>query len=428
MAGFKPTPAQSKAINDRGENILVSASAGSGKTAVLVNRTIELIKEGQSIDRMLLVTFTDAAAKNMRDKIRTALQKIVQDSANPKDLRDRMSNQINRLAAADISTIHAFCLKLIKRYYYLIDLDPQFRLLTDETERLLLQEDVWHEVSEELYKNAEEKVPGRASFSELVLNFSSDRDDQGLDDLILRLYEIANAQPEPEKWLQKLPDNYDLGSGSLLESNFYQQQLKPLVIEKLNQFIQDYRELVTRASDNGLNQAAEVIKSDEELMHQLLSSLGGITVSDVCQMMAQQKFGSFRGRPAADDPRIDVYKDIQKQRNQLKKQWEQMVSTYLGKQEPIAKEELLTELTTFRDQFTALLSKATESQLDAKTVDSLQKDQQMMQELLDLLQPPTWNTIRDLFANAKFARMGGKPKDDELAEEVYKSLEVLERG
>ena len=431
MAGFKPTPAQSKAINDRGENILVSASAGSGKTAVLVNRTIELIKEGQSIDRMLLVTFTDAAAKNMRDKIRAALQKIVQDSANPKDLRDRMSNQINRLVAADIRTIHAFCLKLIKQYYYLINLDPQFRLLTDETERLLLQEDVWHEVSEELYKNAEEKVPGRASFSELVLNFSSDRDDQGLDDLILRLYEIANAQPDPEKWLQKLPDNYDLGSGSLLESNFYQQQLKPLVIEKLNQFIQDYRELVTRASDNGLDQAAEVIKSDEELMHQLLSSLGGITVSDVCQMMAQQKFGSFRGRPAADDPRIDVFKDIQKQRNQLKKQWEQTVSIYLGKQEaqePIAKEELLTELTTFRDQFTALLSKATESQLDAKTVDSLQKDQQMMQELLDLLQPPTWNTIRDLFANAKFARMGGKPKDDELAEEVYKSLGSTRTG
>lgn len=421
MAGFKPTPAQSKAINDRGKNILVSASAGSGKTAVLVNRTIELIKEGQSIDRMLLVTFTDAAAKNMRDKIRVALQKIVQDSSNPKDLRDRMSNQINRLAAADISTIHAFCLKLIKRYYYLIDLDPQFRLLTDETERLLLQEDVWHEVSEELYKNAEEKVAGRASFSELVLNFSSDRDDQGLDDLILRLYEIANAQPDPEKWLRKLPDNYDLGSGSLLEASFYQQQLKPLVIEKLNQFIQDYRELATRASDNGLDQVARIIKNDEELMHQLLSSLGGMTVSDVCQMMAQQKFGSFRGRPAADDPRIDVFKDIQKQRNQLKKQWEQTVSAYLGKQE-ISPKKLIADLAAFQKQFADLLSEATAKQLDPKTLESLQKDQQMLQELLDLLQPSSWNTIRDLFANAKFTRMSGKPKDDEVAEEVYKSI------
>lgn len=76
-----------------------------------------------------------------------------------------------------------------------------------------------------------------------------------------------------------------------------------------------------------------------------------------------------------------------------------------------------------------MLSKATESQLDAKTVDSLQKDQQMMQELLDLLQPPTWNTIRDLFANAKFARMGGKPgKTNELAEEVYKSLGSARTG
>ena len=147
MAEFKPTKAQAAAINTRGKNILVSASAGSGKTAVLVNRVIKLIQEGQDIDRMLLVTFTDAAAKNMRDKIRAALQQIAQDPSQPKALRDRMTNQINCLAAADISTIHAFCLKLIKRYYYLINLDPQFRMLTDQTEQLLLEEDVWSTVS-----------------------------------------------------------------------------------------------------------------------------------------------------------------------------------------------------------------------------------------------------------------------------------------
>ncbi|NGC78110.1 helicase-exonuclease AddAB subunit AddA [Lactobacillus reuteri] len=423
MAGFKPTPAQAKAINDRGKNILVSASAGSGKTAVLVNRTIELIKEGQSIDRMLLVTFTDAAAKNMRDKIRAALQKIVQDPSNSKDLRDRMSSQINRLAAADISTIHAFCLKLIKRYYYLIDLDPQFRLLTDDTERLLLQEDVWHEVSEGLYKSAEDKTADRASFSELVLNFSSDRDDQGLDDLVLRLYEIANAQPDPENWLRKLPDNYDLGEGPLLQSTFYQKQLKPLVTEKLGQFIQDYRELATRAADNELIKAEEILKSDMELMKQLLSALSGIDVTEICQMMAQQKFGSFRGRPAKDDPRLDIFKNIQKQRNQLKSQWEQTISRYLGKDDKSSlKAEIVADLTAFRDAFAELVARATDSQLDDKTVDSLQKDQQMIQEILALFEPPTWNSIRDLFVNAKFARMGGKPKDDEVAEEVYKSL------
>ncbi|MRN06064.1 helicase-exonuclease AddAB subunit AddA [Lactobacillus sp. 0.1XD8-4] len=430
MAGFKPTPAQHKAITDRNTNILVSASAGSGKTAVLVNRTIELIKEGQSIDRMLLVTFTDAAAKNMRDKIRAALQKIVQDSSQPKDLRDRMGNQINRLAAADISTIHAFCLKLIKRYYYLIDLDPQFRLLTDDTERLLLQEDVWHEVSEQLYKNSEEKATGRSSFGELVLNFSSDRDDQGLDDLILRLYDIANAQPDPEKWLQKLPDNYDLGDGDLLQSTFYQDQLRPLVTEKLQQFIQDYRELAVRAADNGLDKAAAILKTDQELMRQLLSALTGIDMNNVCQIMTQQKFGSFRGRPAANDPRLDAFKALQKQRNGLKKQWEQTVSESLALVEngEAVKEKVATDVTKLRDDFVELIKTASANELDPKTLASLQKDQQMMQDILDLLQPPTWDAIRDLFTNAKFARMSGKPKDDDLAEEVYKAIGSTRTG
>jgi ATP-dependent exoDNAse (exonuclease V) beta subunit (contains helicase and exonuclease domains) len=169
MADFKPTPAQQQAISDRDQNIIVSASAGSGKTAVLVNRAVDLIKEGRAtVDRMLLVTFTDAAAKNMRDKIRQRMQEVAQ--ADPR-LRDLMNEQVNRLAVADISTIHAFCLKLIKRYYFLIGLDPQFRLLTDDTERLLLQEDVLHQVNEQFYASADEESDDAASFGQLVLNF-----------------------------------------------------------------------------------------------------------------------------------------------------------------------------------------------------------------------------------------------------------------
>lgn len=425
MATFKPTPAQQQAISDRHQNILVSASAGSGKTAVLVNRTIALIKEGQSIDRMLLVTFTDAAAKNMRDKIRTALQKIAHDPAKPKDLRERMSNQINRLAAADISTIHAFCLKLIKRYYYLIDLDPQFRLLTDETERLLLQEDVWHEVSEQLYQDAASQQAGVASFADLVLNFSSDRDDQGLDDLVLRLYEIANAQPAPEEWLEHLADNYSLGEGDILSSAFYRQQLLPLVAEKLQQFGQDYHELAMRAANSGLDKAEAVLNSDQELIGQLQSALTGISAKEICAVMAEQQFGSFRGRPQADDPRLETFKQVQKQRNALKKQWELVVKDCLGLVATSAdqtKKKIATEVTSLKAAFTELTGQARNTHLEPKTVDSLTKDQQMMQDILDLLQPPTWNGIRQFFTNAKFARMAGKPKDDQLAEETYKSV------
>ena len=191
MATFNPTPSQQRAIDDRGKNILVSASAGSGKTAVLVERAIKLIREGIHVDRMLMVTFTDAAAKSMRDKIREALQEAVRQpvhNAEEQQQQCQMVNEINRLATADISTIQAFCLKLIKRYYYLIHLDPQFRLLTDDTERLLLQEEIWQQVSEKLYESSLEQANDeRASFSELVNNFSSDRDSQRLDELVMKI-------------------------------------------------------------------------------------------------------------------------------------------------------------------------------------------------------------------------------------------------
>lgn len=425
MAGFEPTPAQRQAINDRQQNILVSASAGSGKTAVLVNRTIELIKEGQSIDRMLLVTFTEAAAKNMRDKIRSALQAIVQDSTQPKSLRDRMSNQINRLAAADISTIHAFCLKLIKRYYYLLDLDPQFRLLTDDTERLLLQEDVWHEVSEELYAHADDRVTGRASFAELVLNFSSDRDDQGLDDLVLRLYEIANAQPDPDQWLKKLPDNYELGEGPLLETAFFLRQVKPLVQEKLQQISRDYQDLVQRAEAEGLDKSATVLRQDQAVISQAESALFGVNVQDICHRMAQQKFGPFRGRPGAEDERLPLFKQVQQQRNQLKKQWELIVSDCLGmidQSEEAVKEKLISEVGGMAEKVAALIKQAQTGDLAEKTIASLRQDLKLVAEPLELLQPLDWDKLRGIFVNAKFPRMSGKPKEDQAAIDAYESI------
>ena len=134
MSKFQPTPEQTRAINDRNKDILVSASAGSGKTAVLVDRVIKMLKEDRhlNIDEMLLVTFTKEAAKNMRERIR---QRLIEDKND-----QHMKKQINRLALANISTIHSFCEQLIKRYYYVIGLDPQYRLLTDATEQALLKQ------------------------------------------------------------------------------------------------------------------------------------------------------------------------------------------------------------------------------------------------------------------------------------------------
>lgn len=405
MAEFKPTKAQAAAINTRGKNILVSASAGSGKTAVLVNRVIKLIQEGQDIDRMLLVTFTDAAAKNMRDKIRAALQQIAQDPSQPKALRDRMTNQINCLAAADISTIHAFCLKLIKRYYYLINLDPQFRMLTDQTEQLLLEEDVWSTVSERYYADADQEEDGVASFRQLVLNFSSDRDDQGLDDLILKLYDVANAQADPAAWLRQLPDSYDLAAGDVLESPFYQRRLKPVLVERLRQLQSDAAEAIQRAEHVGLDKDAVTLRQDQAGLQQLIDQVNGGENRDVRVALEQVQFANFRGRPKNDAALLTTYNSLKDDRNQLKKDWEQLVTDYLG--DKVDDAQLVTRVQAIQEQFADLANRAADLPTSQQV---LVQDQRRLQVVRDVFKPVTWDSLRAAFTNLAFGRIANKPK------------------
>ncbi|WP_242362955.1 helicase-exonuclease AddAB subunit AddA [Limosilactobacillus antri] len=415
MADFKPTPAQQQAISDRDRNIIVSASAGSGKTAVLVNRAVALIKEGRAtVDRMLLVTFTDAAAKNMRDKIRQRLQEVAQ--AEPR-LRDLMNEQVNRLAVADISTIHAFCLKLIKRYYFLIGLDPQFRLLTDDTERLLLQEDVLRQVNEQFYAVADEESDNAASFGQLVLNFSSDRDDQGLNDLVLKLMEIANAQPNPEQWLAQLPTSYQL-NGPVLASTFYRDQLRPLVLQQLAQLQHDFAELAQRADQEGLSKAREVLADDQAVLTRLQAALdpANLDGDQLQAILGGVTFGSFSGRPQKGAAGYDEFKVLNQERNQLKKKWPAVAATVADK------ETALARLDQFSARFQELRDRAAAAQLDGKTLASLDKDLQQFTQARRLLVPDTWNAVRAIIRGAKFRTMAGKPKGDPVAAEVYATL------
>lgn len=144
------TDEQWQAIFDRGDNLLVSASAGSGKTTVLVRRVIEKLKMGVNIDELLIVTFTEAAAREMKERIQEALQSAINDETDTQR-QQHFTKQLMLLPTANISTLHAFCLTVIRRFYYLIDIDPVFRMLTDETETLLMKEDVWDELRERLY-------------------------------------------------------------------------------------------------------------------------------------------------------------------------------------------------------------------------------------------------------------------------------------
>ena len=142
------TREQQRAIDEREKNILVAAAAGSGKTAVLVERIKKLIiEDGVSIDRMLIVTFTNAAAAEMKEKIRVAInQEIDADPANSQNLRQ----QLNLLPRANISTFHAFALDVIRTFFFLTDIEPGFAIC-DDAQRTIIKEDSMDQLMEQCF-------------------------------------------------------------------------------------------------------------------------------------------------------------------------------------------------------------------------------------------------------------------------------------
>ncbi|WP_078381491.1 helicase-exonuclease AddAB subunit AddA [Sutcliffiella halmapala] len=189
------TDEQWKAIVSSGKDILVAAAAGSGKTAVLVERMIhKIVQEHVDIDRLLVVTFTNASAAEMRHRIGEALEQELEKRPASLHLR----RQLSLLNRASISTIHSFCLEVVRKYYYLIDIDPSFRI-ADKTEIQLMQEEVLEAVFEEEYGKEDNDA-----FFDLVDRYTNDRTDGALQKLVLDLYEFSRANPAPELWLEEI--------------------------------------------------------------------------------------------------------------------------------------------------------------------------------------------------------------------------------
>ncbi|NLO09070.1 MAG: UvrD-helicase domain-containing protein, partial [Clostridiales bacterium] len=196
------TDAQQKVIDTRNKNLLVSAAAGSGKTAVLVERIISMISEGENpldIDHLLVVTFTNAAAAQMRDRIGKALdKKLLGEPGNA-----HLQKQSSLLQSAHITTIHSFCLNIIRNYFHHIDLDPSFKM-AEESEITLMKSDVIADVLEGWYEE------GREDFHRLIESYSYSKSDIPIEDLVLSLYNFAMSNPWPKAWLGNIGRSFKL--------------------------------------------------------------------------------------------------------------------------------------------------------------------------------------------------------------------------
>lgn len=247
----KWTDEQLLAIETRGKNLLVAAAAGSGKTAVLVERIIKIITDDNNpvdIDKLLVVTFTNAAASEMRERIGDAISKKLEEMPDSKMLQ----RQLALLNKSNITTIHSFCLDIIKNNFHLLDLDPGFRI-GDETECTLIKQDVLIELFEDKYDKEDE------GFLNLIEAYCTNRDDERLKEIVLKLYNFSMSGPWPSVWLREKAQEFNINSLDELEKASWYKVLKESLYLDLNN------------AKNGLDEAIKICEEDSDLAPYLLN-------------------------------------------------------------------------------------------------------------------------------------------------------------
>lgn len=301
------TDEQWQAITRRGNHLLIAAAAGSGKTSVLVERIIRRIMDTHDpigVDQLLVVTFTNAAAAEMRHRIGEALRKALAEEPNSPHLR----RQLALLQRATITTLHSFCLGLLRQYYYLIDLDPDFRI-ADQMEGELLRQDVLEEQLETWY----EQDPAFHALADVMLD---GQDDQALVTLLLRLYEFSRSHPAPAAWLTHAAEMFDVDASKGLDSlKWARSVLRSLSLE-LEGMAQQMRQAVALASSaDGPAAYLPLLEAEADAIQRacLATRQGWAGAQQAVQAVVFAKLPPVKGT----DP--DLKEQVQNLRNHAKK-------------------------------------------------------------------------------------------------------------
>ena len=271
MTEVKLTPEQEEAIYSQGHNILVSASAGSGKTFVMANRIVEKIKSGIDIESLFISTFTKKAAAELRMRLEKDLKKASYKSQDSVE-KQRIKLALQKLPHADIGTMDSFTQKLLRENFNRVDIDPNFRILADQTESDLLKQEVFDDLVEQyLSEQTEIKETAKIdkkTFEKLVKNFSKDRNIKGFQSVVYTVYNFASATENPENWLKneflKGFDFYQKFSN--LPESFSQD-----VALQLEAFILDLQKALAEKNLTGktLEKAQIVVDNQEHLLGSL---------------------------------------------------------------------------------------------------------------------------------------------------------------
>ena len=348
--GVSWTKEQQQVIDLRKRNILVSAAAGSGKTAVLVERIIHMITDAKNpvdIDRLLIVTFTNAAAAEMRERIGAAIEKALMEK--PED--EHLQRQLTLIHNAQITTIDSFCLYVIRNHFHEIDLEPNFRI-GDEGELKLLKEDVLKQVLAENYENM------RETFSDFVGGYATGRNDTAIVQMIHTLYEFSRSYPWPKEWLDSCIRGYHVENVTELSEVVW---IQPLV-ENIRYVMQDTvcqmeRALALTLDDDGPDMYEKVIRSDLEKYERIAACEDFVALYEALSNITYDRLPSSRGFDG-DADKLSLVKQMRDEAKdvikKLNKQYffcsPQVMVEQLNRTAPMA-EELVRLTEEFADAF-----------------------------------------------------------------------------
>ncbi|STB01101.1 helicase-exonuclease AddAB subunit AddA [Clostridium baratii] len=311
MGETKWTKEQLKAIDTRRCNLLVAAAAGSGKTAVLVERIIKIVTDEKNpvdIDKLLVVTFTSAAAAEMRERIAAAITKALERNPSSKSLQ----RQLTLLSRANITTMHSFCLDVIKNNFHTIDLDPAFRI-GDETEGTLLKNEILDEMFEDYYEKDD------MEFFNLVEAYSGSKDDEKLKEMVLDLYRFSMSGPWPEKWLIEKAEEFNIFSLEELDKTVWVEVLKNDINMEVDSFINLYYKAIEMINDTeGIEEYLDTFNDELSRIISLKESLN-LGLSEIYDKLFKISFGrlkSIRKNKVSD---VDAQNLVKSIRDEVKK-------------------------------------------------------------------------------------------------------------
>lgn len=311
MGETKWTKEQLKAIDTRRCNLLVAAAAGSGKTAVLVERIIKIVtneKNPVDIDKLLVVTFTSAAAAEMRERIAAAITKALERNPSSKSLQ----RQLTLLSRANITTMHSFCLDVIKNNFHTIDLDPAFRI-GDETEGTLLKNEILDEMFEDYYEKDD------MEFFNLVEAYSGSKDDEKLKEMVLDLYRFSMSGPWPEKWLTEKAEEFNISSLEELDKTVWVEVLKNDINMEVDSFINLYYKAIEMINETeGIEEYLDTFNDELSRIINLKESLN-LGLSEIYDKLFKISFGrlkSIRKNKVSD---VDAQNLVKSIRDEVKK-------------------------------------------------------------------------------------------------------------